>query len=487
MIERDWVKGDVVVSRRTFRAGDFNAFAELSGDRNPLHHDPEYAARTAVGTPIVPAALAASPFSAAAGMALPGHRSLVLGIEIRALEPIVYDEEVLYSFRVTTVSSATRTLELRGLAIQRGRGVLEGQLRVRIRDDDAVPDEETETWGTFIPSDYPRRVLVTGAGGSIGGACARALAARDWQVTLQHRSGDPRVTALAEELGARARVEHLAGDLNDVEDLDAMATTLARTPVAAIVHAASPRLDAPAAELHAVNYSALRSLVEAALPGMLERQEGGIVTIGSEAVRTAPPGWDDYVAAKVAAAAFTHTVGRRYRAYGIAATTLHPSYVAGSAFAEYRPKDAVALLPEEVAELVAATIADRESGSPELWIRPGTVERGRGATPNGDPPRVSRREPADEGTTETNSAPAPGSDVTVAREVECVAREVLGLDPAADMTDAALGRTENWTSLAQIEMLLALEQEFGISFSSGDLSGTPSLDDLKALVTEKLP
>jgi 3-oxoacyl-[acyl-carrier protein] reductase len=487
MIHRNPQVGDVVVARRAFRSDDFNSFATLSGDRSPLHHDAAYAARTSVGVPIVPALLAASPLSAAAGMALPGHRSLVLGVEIRAVEPIVYDEDVVYSFRVMTISTAMAVLHVRALALQRGRVVLEGQLRVRVRDDVADVDGPAEPWGSLFAAAHPRRVLVTGASGAIGSACARALAARGRQVTLQYRSEHSRTKTLAAELGASAQVEHLLGDLSDPECLAATAAALTRTPVTAIVHAASPAIDAPAAKLHEVNYTALRTLVDNALPGMLERQEGTFVTIGSEAVRTAPSGWDDYVAAKVAATSFIETVGRRHRGHGISVTVVHPSYVAGEYSAAYRPEGVAALLPEEVAELVAGVVVDGHTDSSELWLRPGIVERG----PAAGAPTVQPRSDA----RQSDAAPSKGalapsdarqSDKSLPREVERVARDVLRLKPSVDMTDAALGRTENWTSLAQIEMLVALEEEFGITFTSAELSGMPSLSDLKALVTHKV-
>jgi short-subunit dehydrogenase/acyl dehydratase/acyl carrier protein len=477
--------GDVVIFKRTFGSQDFHTFAALSGDHNPLHHDPDYAARTAMGVPIVPAVLAASPFSAAAGMALPGHRSLILSAEIRALEPIRYDEEVVYSFRVVNTSKEIRTLDIRALALQGKHVALEGHLRVRIRDDVAADDGPDQAWGTYHRASGPRRALVTGAAGAIGAACARVLASRGWHLMLQCRSNDARMARIAKEISGPIDVEVITGDLTDPSARAALAAASVQKPIAAVVHAASPQIDAPASALHEVNYVALRTLVDSVLPNMLERQDGAFVMIGSEAVRTTPPGWDDYTAAKAAASSYAEAVGRRHGAHGISSTVVHPSYVATNFSSSYRTAGVAVLLAEEVAELVGDVLSvDTPDGAAQLWMKPGKVDRGSAETAvaASSDGRVTRPEKPE---VESHSNGDASAD-RVAHEVERVARTVLRLAPAADMAGAGLGRTENWTSLAQIEILLALEERFGVEFTSVDLSSTPSLSELQALVREKL-
>jgi 3-hydroxybutyryl-CoA dehydratase len=41
--------GDTITGRKVFRQEDFDAFATLSGDDNPIHVDPDFSARTRFG------------------------------------------------------------------------------------------------------------------------------------------------------------------------------------------------------------------------------------------------------------------------------------------------------------------------------------------------------------------------------------------------------------------------------------------------------
>jgi acyl dehydratase len=61
---------------RTFSAEDVELFARISGDLNPLHFDPEFAAATRVGRLIVHGGLTTGLFNALVAMELPGPGSV---------------------------------------------------------------------------------------------------------------------------------------------------------------------------------------------------------------------------------------------------------------------------------------------------------------------------------------------------------------------------------------------------------------------------
>ena len=63
---------------RTFSAADVEAFAALTGDRNPLHFDPDFARRTRPGRLIVHGGLTTGLFNALVAQVLPGPGSVFL-------------------------------------------------------------------------------------------------------------------------------------------------------------------------------------------------------------------------------------------------------------------------------------------------------------------------------------------------------------------------------------------------------------------------
>jgi acyl dehydratase len=63
---------------RTFSAADVEAFAAITGDRNPLHFDPEFVRRTRPGRLIVHGGLTTGLFNALVAQVLPGPGSVFL-------------------------------------------------------------------------------------------------------------------------------------------------------------------------------------------------------------------------------------------------------------------------------------------------------------------------------------------------------------------------------------------------------------------------
>ena len=202
--------------------------------------------------------------------------------------------------------------------------------------------------------------LVTGASRGIGRAIACRLAAtHDILAVARSR---PELDALAAEIGAnggRCRPIVL-----DVTDAGAVAAALGGREADVVVNNAGVGVLKPFLELTVeewqrmvdVNFNALYHVTRAVLPGMVARERGHVVIVGSIAGRSAFVGGSCYAATKHAVMAFAESLMLEVRDAGVKVSVVSPGSVATD-FSPPKPRDlAWQLLPEDVADAVAHAI-----------------------------------------------------------------------------------------------------------------------------------
>jgi 3-hydroxybutyryl-CoA dehydratase len=112
---------------RVITGEDILRFAEITGDRNPVHISEEFAARTRFGERIAHGILTAGLISAVIGMKLPGPGCLYVSQTLAFLAPVKIGDEITARAEVVEVVSGKR-LKLRTLCInQHEEVVLEGE------------------------------------------------------------------------------------------------------------------------------------------------------------------------------------------------------------------------------------------------------------------------------------------------------------------------------------------------------------------------
>ena len=149
-----------------------------------------------------------------------------------------------------------------------------------------------------------KRVLVTGASGGIGAACARAFAAEGARVALHYHRGAERAQALQAEIGGVA----LQADLTSEEDADHLFVAAGPLDVCAAVAGVWPRPDEPVWELPlerweatlSANLTATFLTARAFLREVARNGHGSLVLVGSTAGLVGEAGHADYAAAKSA-------------------------------------------------------------------------------------------------------------------------------------------------------------------------------------------
>jgi 3-hydroxybutyryl-CoA dehydratase len=107
---------------------DIQAFAELTGDRNPLHLDEAFARQSRFGRPIAHGALVAGVLSAALGMVLPGPGAIYLSQTLKFLRPVFPGDTVTATVEITAFREHKGVLTLRTTcANQAGDLVVDGE------------------------------------------------------------------------------------------------------------------------------------------------------------------------------------------------------------------------------------------------------------------------------------------------------------------------------------------------------------------------
>lgn len=102
-------QGDKFVETLTFRQSDVEKFAEITGDRNPIHLDKEFAAKTPFGRPIVHGFLSGAVFSKVFGTQFPGQGTIYMSQEMRFIGPVFVDQPYTARFEVLEVNTDKNT------------------------------------------------------------------------------------------------------------------------------------------------------------------------------------------------------------------------------------------------------------------------------------------------------------------------------------------------------------------------------------------
>lgn len=128
-VERtEFTVGEEAALTRTIGHADIAAFAEVTGDDNPVHLDEAYASRSYFRGRIAHGMLGAGLISAVLGTRLPGPGSVYLSQELRFKAPVRPGDRVTARVTVTAWDPATGRVTLKTeVGNQDGETVLTGQ------------------------------------------------------------------------------------------------------------------------------------------------------------------------------------------------------------------------------------------------------------------------------------------------------------------------------------------------------------------------
>lgn len=119
-------------TRRVVTQEHIVAFAEVSGDHNPVHLDAEFAARTPFKGVIAHGMLSVGFISAVLGTALPGRGAIYMGQTLKFLAPVRPGDEVRTRVEVAEVVAEKKRVVCRTTCYVGDTVVIDGEATLMV-------------------------------------------------------------------------------------------------------------------------------------------------------------------------------------------------------------------------------------------------------------------------------------------------------------------------------------------------------------------
>jgi 3-hydroxybutyryl-CoA dehydratase len=130
-------EGETAKLVKTITQSDIEQFAELVGDRNPVHVNPDFAKRTRFGRPIAHGMWGLSLVSAVLGTKLPGPGTIYLSQTVQFKAPVFAGDTLTARVKVLEVRQDKPIVKLETTCEnQKGELILKGESLVLVEDVD---------------------------------------------------------------------------------------------------------------------------------------------------------------------------------------------------------------------------------------------------------------------------------------------------------------------------------------------------------------
>ncbi|CAG2131676.1 2-hydroxycyclohexanecarboxyl-CoA dehydrogenase [Cupriavidus numazuensis] len=217
-----------------------------------------------------------------------------------------------------------------------------------------------------------KTVIVTGGGGGIGGATCLRFAREGAAVAVLDLSAEAaqKVADRITEAGGKALA--IQCDITDRASVDLAVAAVCEGlgPVDVLVNNAGWDVFRPFTKtepaqwerLIAINLTGALHMHHAVLPGMVERKQGRIVNIASDAARVGSSGEAVYAACKGGLVSFSKTIAREHARHGITVNVVCPGPTQTALFEDYKQG---AGNPEKLMEAFTRSIPLGRIGQPD--------------------------------------------------------------------------------------------------------------------------
>ena len=125
--------GDSAEITKTITDADIQAFAEVTGDHNPIHLDDEFAKSTRFGRRIAHGMLTTSLISSVLANKLPGEGSVYLGQSLQFVAPVFPGDQITARVTIKQIRDDKPILKLETICVnQHDETVIRGEATVLI-------------------------------------------------------------------------------------------------------------------------------------------------------------------------------------------------------------------------------------------------------------------------------------------------------------------------------------------------------------------
>jgi acyl dehydratase len=127
--------GDSAEITKTIEQADIHAFADVTGDHNPVHVDETFAQTTRFGRTIAHGMLTASLISAVLANRLPGPGSIYLGQTLKFVAPVFPGDQITARVTVKEIREDKAIMKLETVCVnQRDEIVIRGEATILATD-----------------------------------------------------------------------------------------------------------------------------------------------------------------------------------------------------------------------------------------------------------------------------------------------------------------------------------------------------------------
>ena len=216
--------------------GDVQAFANLTGDFNPLHTDSEFAKTTMFQKQVVHGMLSASFISTIIGTSLPGSGALWMSQTLEFVKPAFIGDKISVKAKVKQKSPSTRIVILEVAVYNQNNELL-------IRGESSVKLLELTVRDQARMERKKKVVLVLGGSGGIGEVISKQLAIEGYKVVINFHNSETNANNVVDLIN-KSGGDSIAikADVAINQEVAAMFDQIERAfgAVEAVVHCASP-------------------------------------------------------------------------------------------------------------------------------------------------------------------------------------------------------------------------------------------------------